>query len=785
MNQPSLNIAARPDLLARDLHPRREALRERLNDFRWRIRGNLALQGLRYTWCAAVGLAALAFFSDWWLRFGTSIRIFLALLGFAAVAYFAYRKLWRPLSVRLNDLDLAAILDRRRPGVGHQVANVLELPKLLEEKPSVSPILVHAAVVEHSEELRKVDWSDVFHEKRKRLAQGLLAGTLVLIVGWWILFPGAARLAFARWFGASSERWPQRTYLSLLGLGEGNSLIVPRGESLTLQVTSSPEFRWDEKRSRWFVPERGDALYLVGKSSKPPKSEEPDVVSIRYRAESDSTHLANFERFEDGLFKYEMASVTEPTLVTILGGDDWIGPIRIVPVDRPSAESLVIESLAPGASTWNSQPCNRAGDELQFFRDTKLRLRLVARQPLEEARIAAKAGNPPTFERESETDFVAAWTMESSLTMEMTLVDRQAKLESKPIYLTVGLREDRKPKLTLRSTGVGKRVTPNATIPLVVHADDDLGLASLKVDLEQVIPAGEKPEVRNHGFAVELPPANSHGELPTDVERQSNVVLRAYGTIPGSQVKIVATATDNCQQGTQSGVSRPLVFQVVTAEELFYEILMRQRAERAKFGVAVESAKTLNDELGVLVEAEKAGGASRKHQVVARQAWQVANRLETLLKEMQLNELGTPESHAMQDKIILSVRELHNGAIAAQRDRLEAIAADFENSSEKLVVARTAQAEIASEMEKLLAQMSFWESFVDVINQVKSVMKKEQGVQSATEEQNKAKTDDLFDDDEETGDEKGSGEKPPADNPPAEKPLSNAESPPKEVGSTQ
>ncbi len=78
--------------------------------------------------------AAILVCFDWWFRFGVAVRIVLLILSVAAVAAFlgaqAVRR-WR--SSRLDELSLALTLDRFRPGVGQQIADVLQLPDLAEE----------------------------------------------------------------------------------------------------------------------------------------------------------------------------------------------------------------------------------------------------------------------------------------------------------------------------------------------------------------------------------------------------------------------------------------------------------------------------------------------------------------------------------------------------------------------------------------------------------------------------------------------------------------------------
>ena len=52
------------------------------------------------------------------------------------------------------------------------------------------------------------------------------------------LAPDPARLSLARWLFGSSERWPQRTYLTVMGLDDSGRLVVPRDERFMMEVRS-------------------------------------------------------------------------------------------------------------------------------------------------------------------------------------------------------------------------------------------------------------------------------------------------------------------------------------------------------------------------------------------------------------------------------------------------------------------------------------------------------------------------------------------------------------------
>jgi hypothetical protein len=723
------------------LRPRRDAVQRRLAAVRRRVRARLLLVGLTWTWMTFFLFVGVSLAADWLLRLSLPVR--LTALAAAGVTFLVvvWRHLFNPLSVRLDDLDLAALLDRRCPGVGERMASVLQLPKLIEGHVSASPAMVYAAVLEQAHVVDKADLWSAFDQRthRRMLRMLLLTGTIA--AGFVYGFPQTASLWARRWFAASNERWPQKTYLAVAGLGDRGRLLVPRGESLLIEVDAQPEFNGGPRN--WILAGRGDTLVVT--SNDHPTSTAPDTIAISYHPVDGPVKHGSFTHYSGALFRYEIPSVSEPIDMSIAGGDDWFGPIQAEPIDRPTVKSLTVQARRTGRDDVETHTAEGTDAQLLFLPGTDLTLELIADVPLSQARLSTKEGTAPTLERLDASRYEAHWTMSQSQTFEISLTSHEGALASKPYYLSIGLLIDREPRVSIRSSGVGRRVTPQARIPLALHAADDFGLATLAIDMEQTVLKEEKPESKTQRIALELP-ATAPDASPTDVDEEPTFSLSEHALLPGTLLKLRGQATDNCAQGAQTGSSRWLSFQVVTPEELFYEILMRQRAERAKFGAALESAKAQIEPLAGLPTAEVAFGLVRKHQVVARQVWQVANRLEVTLTEMALNELGSSQARELlQTKVIDAIRQMHGEPMTRQRAALESVAAD-PAANEPLVEARELQQEVVDQMTKILEQMAQWENFVDVLNQLKSIVKLQNGVLEATEEEKKKRTKELFDD---------------------------------------
>jgi hypothetical protein len=604
--------------------------------------------------------------------------------------------------------------------------------------------MAKVAIERDARSLADVDFAaHLDHARIRRFRIFFVVGVLALAT-FFIGAPALAGLWVKRWLLLSEERWPQRTYLAVLGLDDDGVIKTPRGEPFVLNVTARPTFQIVGD-GRYRVKGRGAPLEI--QSAEAPTSEPPEIIRMRYRSDGGATQRAVLSRYDQDAFRHEFASISQPTQIDLAGGDDWLGPVRILPIDRPTVERWKVIAQAPGTSEGETEVFEDGSSQLLFLVNTKMELWVTASAPLASARLVNSTTAPvPGFAPVDERTHVARWTMKEPMALEIHLVDSEHGLASRPFYLSIGVREDRAPKVAIRATGVGRRITPNATIPLVVRALDDFGLGSLYYDVEETIPTGRSPEIKSRRVNLELPAVEgSSGVL--EIERENAASIKAFAYPPGTTLKLQGGATDRCSLGAQTGVSRALVVQVVTPDELFYEILMRQRAERARFQSAVNQAEEVDKTLGSAIDAATLSGAIRRSQVIARQVSSTATRLDETLVELRLNELGTPQALDLLEKaIIRPLRELHDGKMSELRQTLSDMSTNAEAIEGKLPAARAQSAEVVKMMRTLLARMSQWESFVDVVNHLRDVMKLQQEVMRRTESYRQETEKALFDD---------------------------------------
>jgi hypothetical protein len=727
------------------LRDEQRALRAELARLRRRLRLQLVLELAVDAAALVVATAAVLVFLDWSFRLGAAVRGFLLVVCvLGMLGFLGFRALLRRRSAGLDELSLAMTLDRFRPGVGQQIADVLQLPDLLGEPgSSASPAMVRLAVRRASEALAASDWRLLWNRKRTAVRVGALVFTLLVPVLFAAIAPDAARLSVARWLQGSDERWPQKTYLTVMGLDARGRLVVPRDERSLLEVRSDMPLV-EPRGSRWVVGGRGEPLILARKPDAPVA---PRSVVVRERAADGATREAVLVETGPGRFRYEFPPESASSTFELTGGDDWLNPLILERVDRPSLAETRVRVREPGAAYSGFRTVEDPRQHLVFLPDTEVELTLVGTEPLADARLKIQSGNTPALRRIGDRTFATNWTLREATTLEISLRSSRTGLDSRPAFLSIGLLRDREPRVTLKAVGVGGHVTPVATIPLTVAATDDFGLAAIRIQLDRSTIVGEKdkPETKTKRETVNVPLAAEAGRVLLDHQARHEVMLQADPPVPGTVLRFVGEADDRCARGAQTGRSTPLQLQVVSPDELFYEILLRQRAERAKFLATLELVEKQTPVLAGRPSSEDFLRVMRAEHSASRQLDQIGGRIADTLQEMKLNQVGSPKSHRLlQQGIIEPMKALNAGPLNELRGMLQSLAGGT-NAGASEEAARRLHGQVVARMKGILDQMSQWESFVDVVNQVAEVIRMQQQILQATEKARETRTQEVFD----------------------------------------
>ncbi len=695
-----------------DLPSLRESLRDRLRAFAKRVRGQLVLEAIA-RWIAIIATAALgSFLLDRALRLSHLTRRGML---FALIALAVVELARRSIAITRLSLEpdvMAAALERKgSPRIAARIATVLESGTNDDSSDSMR----QRAVIRSYESLSEVDFNRHFDERRRRNALAAIGGAIALWLAIGLVFPASSRLWAARMFAGSDQPWPQRTYLQIAGVADGR-MKVPRGEAFALRVSA---------RENSFVP---------------------DSIHVRWRPSGGARVGASLTRFADNDFRYDFPAIDSDTEVEITGGDDSPEPFIIHPIDRPKITDLKLITQHPTElnPTTHGFSGDDAGD-LAFLPLTKMQLRFAANTPISQVQMKTATTQPAQSDlhRIDDRTFAIDWTQSAATQLQIELVGEEAGLTSVPTSVAIGLKTDHPPRATLGFTGVRQRVTAQATIPLTTEARDDFGVAKIDLNIRsEFLDPNDPKQAKSTATTRPVYGPSTQPILEKDVRQPQTLELPAMNLQPGHLLTLSATATDACYTGAQTASSRQISFRVVRPEELFREILLRQQSERTKFRKQLDEARKLRETMNQMSTSSPAAIA-RQHRAAQREVNRIESALRDSWTEMKLNVLATNEAYDLLEKnVLIPLRAFDQELLIPQRDALDSLKPENPNALAE-VVAR--QDQIIDRMTQILKQMSQWDSFVDVLNQLNEVIRVQGAVEKGTNQLKHKQSDDVFD----------------------------------------
>jgi hypothetical protein len=667
---------------------------ERLLTFGTRVRRELALAAAGRLSRVVLACAGASLLLDRWLRFGSGTLGVLRLAGLVGLGLVAWRALGGLLRERPDVLGWASLIDRGtggRPFLAPRFATLLQLQARTDRddlaREAVKTSLLELADYDYGAHLDR----ETARRERKRLL-GLWAVPLVFA----LFLPGSAWVWIQRWLLGIEANWPQETTLVIEGLAPDGSLVVPRGEPFELRVRAAED------------------------------SVVPDEVTLRYNA-GDLGDRAVMIRFSANDFRLPMPGLAEDGRLWVRGGDARLGPIPLLVRERPRVLEAVLTARLASTGFEERETFRRQDRDLGFLEGCTLQLEARADQPLADLRISGGEAldlvpNGPDGPR-----FAVGWTHTRAASLRFEFVSAESGLASHPWALSIAMREDRAPRVTLARNGVRDRVTPEARVPVRLVAQDDFGLAGLRLDLAPgAWGVGEGELI----WSETLLERQASEELDSAIELEREVLLAPLGLEVGQVVQLSATATDASHLGAQAGTSRPVVLRVVDPGYLMAEISARLQLARGRFRKAWEEARNVED---LLAKGEPLAGVPellRRHRITDRTVWQTRRVLDDSLRELTLNALISEQAETLLRRRAMDPLELlADEWMRAQRADLEARIAGETVSVETLL---SNQRVIAEDMKKVLDGMEQWDSFVDLVNHLNEIIRLEEQLRGET-----------------------------------------------------
>ena len=575
------------------------------------------------------------------LELPVGLRISVLVLMIVGALWLLLQSVVLPSLRRIHDRDTAVLLERRFPQFGDRLITAVEGTSGLKTDGPLSRGMLNRTVRE-ARMLAASATAEAVFDLRPLKRRVFTAGLLLLSLGgvtvaspqtiprWWNAFvrcqdvyherttdlritaiqqPGRRRLEI----GPSVDRWLYRH---------------PRGTDLELELTVPDAPRPDGRP--WVVPPR---------------------IRIDVRRVDGTVSRTWLSAAAPRTFRFVMTRLQEDVDIDLLAGDLRLPrPLRIRAVEPPGFDHIVAHCDYPAYTGWNrlrSTSRTVTGSELALPVGTAFELEAVSTKPLQALRVATDTfeltGNqhsaqrteggrlsetvlPPVLDADAatirirfrlvpdrpagsgdmtESDLddssepdgkVSEWEStggELAVTpgtmLRFSLHDQDDVVSTRPVVLRIAGIPDRPPVLEVRPEGIDRAVTRRAVIPFSGRIRDDYGLKSAGFEFL----VDDQTQWRPRPFSQPVPSDAREFRLDRS-ESGAGPAAERFQVEPldlteGQTLSLAVSAVDNCGiNGPQTARSEPVVFRVVSSEELLSMLYTREISLRRRFEQVIQ-----------------------------------------------------------------------------------------------------------------------------------------------------------------------------------------------------
>jgi hypothetical protein len=693
--------------------PGLEPLRRLLADVRRRARAWIWVEAI--AWLAIVACAAfwasLAF--DWCVEPPPWVRgVALALAG-GGLAWVLVDRLVIRLAVPLRDEALAVIVERSHPAFRDSLATAIGLAG--DPRDDVDPRLLARTAAEAAELVGQVDRRRIFRQRRlSLLAAAATAGmaTVAVVAG---LAPATAGVWVRRALLLADEPWPRRTVLEAEGFVAGVRKVARGGDV--------------------------DVVIRGGGADGP-----PSAVELRMRGPAGSKAVRMGTRGggdgREQTFGHVIEAVDADMALEVRGGDARLRNLRLVVVDPPAVEKVRIVGTPPAylGGPDRTPPVSRL---VGLPRGSRVEIRCLATKPLAAARLTARPvgtlpgagetviGGLPDETGGSEVAG-AVPRLDHDLLVTLDLLDTDGLAGREPTTFTLVAVPDEAPRVAARLRGISTAVTPAARLPVVGTISDDHGLAAAEVRLVPRRPSSARDGAADEPAAGRtVPLAAVRGgeplvELPAAGEP---VPLQTLELAPGGRLEVTVAARDACTLDgpPQIGTSDTWTLDVVSPEALQAALEAREIVLRRRYEAAIADLAQGRDRLA---QDREPDAPARFGEAVARatgETAEIAAEFRDIRLEFDNNGMASPE---IETRLVVQIADPLAALATVEMPGLAA-ACRTARAADAAALGRRAD-ETLARMRAVLARMLELESFNEVIERLRGVIRAQEEIRAET-----------------------------------------------------
>lgn len=701
-----------------------------------RMKTHVLIEGLCL--CAGVLVFAglLQFALDWLLALGVGPRAALLIAIVSLVGYQLYRRVVRPLRVRIDAGDVAAVLERKRPEYHDRLVTAVAFATGNALNPlRDSPALVRAILDDSIQRFSNIPTAGVLNQRRyiQRLVVG--GAAMLVVLGAAAAAPGMFRVYLQRNWQMKDTAWPV------------SSEIIADG--------------FESGRLRWPV---GDDLRILARAVKGA----PSGLAAEFEFASGETVVRDMDRLGESQFVLDYGPLVQTMrmrfVIARIGVDERTDWYDIDAVSRPAVRAVRIEIAPPGYARQSAYELPSGSATADVLRRSRVAIEADMSKPVKKATLRYRADDreEASVEIRQGMNLLTSFEPARSGAYYFDVEDHDGLDDRSPVTYTFNLLTDPPPRVRLTMPGVGEMVVPNAQLPLTIECDDNLGIESIELRHEV---KRQSPTSTDTGGIVSdsLPGFVLYQQrftsvhlfplLPLSVKPGDQLVLQVRAK-DGQPVDTVAPdsheATENAAASGLSpapavnvGESAAYTLRIVTPEELQAELGRRENEWRREFEQIIKAQEQLNRRVLDLrsadpVESLSAEQSARYGQEARAQRQQIS-RLKTVLRqfeqiyaEIKVNQLATSQvRRRLEGGVISPMRGLSVDELPRAAESLESLRTTFTTSNAEAV--EELQVRIVRAMYAILADMMKWEGYNEAVALLRDIVRLQSDVNQDTQ----------------------------------------------------
>ena len=480
-----------------------------------------------------VGLASviLCFYLDAVLQLGPRMRLTLNAASAAAVIATALLTWWRLNRTTARDKMLARLVECEHPELGNDLTNAIDFEGRLKggRREAASLALMQKGIERGAQSFGQVETLESLKPPTLRRESFVLVG---ILAAWAI-----CAIIFYPWMFAEVPRFlspfadhppysPTRLVVNPAGA------VVDYGKNITINVTARGRMPKDVSL---VVANPAD-----GQTTSIPmfKSEDGKYFQTIEDVRSDLTYWAAVER---GRSKY----------------------YRIDLCKSPRIESVQVRYCYPGYSRLpeRNASLSREDNTLKAYKGTQVMMTVRSNRPLGGGTVSI-GGQTYACAGQADETATGEFPLTGQGDFSLSVTDTEGNASTEPFKGKVSIIPDNKPMVSIVSPAVQSLAIPTAKIPVVIEAQDDLGIGDVSLFRSH----NESEDARKHLLK------NAAG---TFVSVAETLDLADLGVRPGDVIDFYATATDSLPESPQTMASEPYRIQIISEEE--YAQMMRNQ----------------------------------------------------------------------------------------------------------------------------------------------------------------------------------------------------------------